>query len=158
MDFIETFEQSPFLITDGGIETRIAYETSLQMDPDMSVFQLLYDSQGKKALENIYRQYLDIGRRYDIPIQIGTPTFRASGERLRHLGFRASQDIIRVNRVCVLMHKRLREENRGYACKIFIAGVVGPKGDAYKAKEAPEGDEAFAYHTPQIEALAEAGV
>ncbi len=103
MDFIETFEQSPFLITDGGIETRIAYETSIQMDPDLSVFQLIYDSQGKKALQKIYRQYLDIGKRYDIPIQIGTPTFRASPKRLRRLCFTAVQVIQRVNTGCVRM-------------------------------------------------------
>jgi S-methylmethionine-dependent homocysteine/selenocysteine methylase len=158
MGFIETFEQSPFFITDGGIETRIAYETSIQMDPDMSVFKLIYESEGKKALEHIYRQYLNAGRHYDIPIQIGTPTFRASEGRLRRLGFGAPQDIERVNRDCVLMLKQLREEYGDYASKIFIAGVVGPKGDAYKPKEAPGEDEALAYHTPQIKALAQAGV
>jgi hypothetical protein len=33
MTFIEAVERSPFLISDSGIETRIAYETDIPLDP-----------------------------------------------------------------------------------------------------------------------------
>ncbi|MGH7908431.1 MAG: homocysteine S-methyltransferase family protein [Thermodesulfobacteriota bacterium] len=89
---------------------------------------------------------------------MGTPTFRASSARLRRLGFTGPQDTQRVNIDCVHMHQELRGEYGDYARKIFIAGVVGPKGDAYKPEEAPDEKEAETYHKPQIEALTQAGV
>jgi homocysteine S-methyltransferase len=41
---------------------------------------------------------------------------------------------------------------------IFIGGIIGPKGDAYKPEQALLADEAETFHEYQIEALAEAGV
>ncbi|MEV9190331.1 homocysteine S-methyltransferase family protein, partial [Klebsiella pneumoniae] len=38
-----------------------------------------------------------------------------------------------------------------------IAGVIGPKGDAFIAAEAPDAATAETYHRPQIAALAAAG-
>jgi homocysteine S-methyltransferase len=40
---------------------------------------------------------------------------------------------------------------------VFVAGVIGPSGDAYTPAEALDADEAAAYHRPQAQALAECG-
>ncbi len=42
--------------------------------------------------------------------------------------------------------------------KIFIGGVTGCKGDAYKPKEALDENEAYLFHKDQINALTAAGV
>ena len=47
MTFIETIERSPFLISDGGIETRIAYETDIPLDPEMGVARLVEEERGR---------------------------------------------------------------------------------------------------------------
>src|SRR3954465_9136418 len=135
MTFIEAIERSPYLISDGGIETRIAYETDIPLDPNMGVSRLVEDGRGRAALEGIYRQYLDVGRRHDVPMQVGTPTFRASPERLRRAGLTDPGDLRRVNIECYRLLSRLRHECGGYASKVFIAGVVGPRGDAYQPGE-----------------------
>ena len=49
-------------------------------------------------------------------------------------------------------------ETTDYREKVFIAGVVGPKGDAYRPEEAPGEAEALAYHRAQVGVLAESGV
>ena len=95
MTFLEAVERSPFFLSDGGIETRIAFETDIPLDPEMGVARLVEDERGKVALEGIYRQYLDVGRRHDIPMQVGTPTFRAGPERLRRAGLTGPDDLDR---------------------------------------------------------------
>jgi homocysteine S-methyltransferase len=40
---------------------------------------------------------------------------------------------------------------------VWIAGVLGPAGDAYQPEQAPDRDEARAYHRQQARALAGAG-
>jgi homocysteine S-methyltransferase len=156
--YLEALAQFPVLLTDGAIETRIHYEMGIPLDPDMEVARLLDDEGGKAVLETIYRQYLEAGRRHDLPMQIGTPTFRASPERIRRAGLTEPAAVRRINGEAVRLHRRLRQECGAYANKVFIAGVIGPKGDAYRPADALGTDEARSYHTPQAWALAEAGV
>src|SRR5215218_7959972 len=114
MTFLEALERSPFLLADGGIETRIAFETDIALD----------DEVGGAALEAIYREYLAVGRRHDLPMQVGTPTFRASPERLRRAGRGGPGDLRRVNGECAKLLRGLRDECGGYGGKVFIAGVI----------------------------------
>jgi hypothetical protein len=74
LTFLEAVEWSPCLLSVGGIETRIAFETDIPLDPEMGVARLVEDERGREELERIYRQYLNVGRRHDIPMQVGTET------------------------------------------------------------------------------------
>jgi homocysteine S-methyltransferase len=156
--YLETLARFPFLLTDGAIETRIVYEMGIALDPDLEVARLLDDARGRAALETIYRQYLTAGRRQDLPMQIGTPTFRAGPERIRRAGLPEPDAVRRINGAAVRFQQALRRECGSYSDKVFIAGVIGPKGDAYRPAEALGTAEARAYHAPQARALAEAGV
>jgi len=156
--YLEALAQAPFLLTDGAIETRILYEMGIPLDPDIEVARLVADHDDHLGLETIYRQYLEAGRRNDLPMQIGTPTFRASPERLRRAGLTEPDAVRRVNGEAVRLHRRLRQECGPYASKVFVAGVIGPRGDAYQPAEALASEAAHDYHTPQAQALAEAGV
>ena len=100
MSFLEAVKQSPTILSDGGIETRIAFETDIPLDPEMGVARLVEDERGKAALEGIYRQYLDVGRRHDLPMQVGTPTFRAGPERLVRAWLSGHDDLARINCEC----------------------------------------------------------
>ena len=158
MTFLEAASLCPFLLADGGIETRIAFETDVPLDPEMGVARLIEDDRGRSALEGIYRQYLDVGRRHGIPMQVGTPTFRAVPERLRRAGMTGPDDLARINRAGYRLLARLRDELGDKGRNVLIAGVIGPRGDAYRPEEAPDIEEARSYHRAQVEALAGAGV
>ena len=79
-------------LTDGGIETRIIYEFKYAID-DFESFELLEDESGCDILRQIYQSYADVGVRYGLPIQLGTPTWRASRKW--------TNDIARVNAAAV---------------------------------------------------------
>src|SRR6266496_3187119 len=64
-------------LTDGGIETRIIYEFRRSIG-DFEAYKLLRDEPGRAILRRIYESYAEVAVRYRLPIQFGTPTWRAS--------------------------------------------------------------------------------
>lgn len=142
------------VLTDGGIETRIMFETSIEMDPDVQVASLIEEAEGREALRDIHLGYISAARAFDLPVILGTPTFRASpryAAKARH----RTKGVAELNRDAVVFMRSVREE-AGYE-PVFIAGVIGPSGDAYLPEQALSGEDAIQYHRPQAEALADAG-
>lgn len=143
------------VLTDGGIETRIMFETDLPLDPHVQVAALLGNTAGERALGAVYRGYLAAGRSVGLPVVIGTPTFRASARYTDRAGLGGTAAVHRLNHAAVEFHRALRAEASGPP--VWIAGVIGPAGDAYLLDAAPSADEAADYHRTQAYALAEAG-
>jgi homocysteine S-methyltransferase len=90
-------------------------------------------------------------------MQVGTPTWRAHPEGLARQGFAAPGDLARVNTEAVTLLMELRRQ-LALEDRVLIAGVVGPLRDGYDASDAPDATAAEAYHRPQSEVLAHAGV
>jgi len=142
------------VLTDGGIETRIMFGTGIEMDPEIQVAGLLGDPEGRSALGEIYDGYIAAAAERRLPVVIGTPTFRASPNFVRRAGLQSS-GVEELNGRAVEFHleNRLRS---GYE-PVYIAGVIGPSGDAYRPEEALSPDAAARYHRPQADTLSEAG-
>src|SRR3954470_23049902 len=100
MGYADALECSPFLLTDGAVGTCLEYELSVPLDPEIGPTRLVDDERGREALEAVYRRSLDVGRRHDLPMQVGTPTFRAGPERLLREGYHDSNDVRRVKAEC----------------------------------------------------------
>ena len=154
--FADCLKAAPVMLTDGGIETRLIYVFHRPL-PDFASFLPLFDPDGRLALAAIYRSYMAVAADYDLPMQIGTPTWRAHPEGLTRQGFAAAGDLARINREAVAFLKDMRRD-LGLLDKVFIAGVVGPRRDGYDPKGAPDAATAEAYHTPQVRVLAGLGV
>ena len=144
--YLETLERSHSLLTDGATGTCLEHETPVPLDPEIGPTRLVDDGRGRAALEALYLRYLDVGRRHGVPMQVGTPTFRAGPERLLRAGYSGPSDVRRINGDCFRLLARLREGLGEYGEEVYIAGVLGPKGDCYKPEEAPGADEATDYH------------
>jgi S-methylmethionine-dependent homocysteine/selenocysteine methylase len=154
--FAEAVRQAPAMLTDGGIETRPIYQDHLRL-PAFASFLPLFDPSARGAIEAIYRSYFDIAADTGLPMQIGTPTWRAHPEGLARQGFTAPGDLHRVNAAAVALLRDLREA-RGLKGRVFIAGVIGPRRDGYDPHNAPDAGEARAYHGAQAACLAALGV
>ncbi len=153
-DFTDLLASGGPILTDGGIETHVMFETGYAMDPDLQVAAMLGDPAGREILRSIYSGYVEAARERDLPVVIGTPTFRASSNFAARSGVGAAE-LAAINADAVAFHRGIRDES-GHA-PVFIAGVLGPSGDAYLPGEASSADAAAAYHLPQAEALAGAG-
>lgn len=147
---------APVLLTDGAIETRLIYEFGLPT-PDFAAFVHLFTAEGRAALSAIYRGYLEVAAESGLPMQVGTPTWRAHPDALARQGFSAPGDLARINAAAFALLAGLRDE-LGLAGRVLIAGVIGPRGDGYDPAGAPDAAEAAAYHAAQAGVLAWLGV
>jgi S-methylmethionine-dependent homocysteine/selenocysteine methylase len=154
--FADRLKAAPVMLTDGGIETRLIYEFNRPL-PDFASFLPLFDREGRRALGAIYRSYMEVAADHDLPMQIGTPTWRAHPEGLARQGFAAAGDLARVNGEAVTFLADMRRD-LGLDGQIFIAGVIGPRRDGYDPHGAPDAATAEAYHAPQVRVLAGLGV
>jgi S-methylmethionine-dependent homocysteine/selenocysteine methylase len=136
------------VLTDGGIETRIMFESDAELAPHVQAAGLV----GHPALKEIYVSYVEAAREHGLPVVIGTPTFRAGARYAEEAGL----DVVELNAAAVRHHRAIRDE-AGEGPPILVAGVLGPYGDAYTPSEGLPAAEAERYHAIQSAALAEAG-
>jgi S-methylmethionine-dependent homocysteine/selenocysteine methylase len=141
------------VVTDGGLETDLIYHHGVDL-PHFAAFPLVDDEDGRALLLDYYRQYVGIATRAGAGLQLETPTWRASADWGDRLGYSAAE-LRRVNRDAVALVRRLQDET-GFD-PILVSGCLGPRGDGYVAGEVVDPDAAADYHTPQIEAFAQAG-
>jgi S-methylmethionine-dependent homocysteine/selenocysteine methylase len=153
---VELCRSGAVLLTDGGIETRLIYEFGCAL-PDFASFLPLFRPAQRPALEAIYRSYLDVAKDSGLPMQLGTPTWRAHPDSLARLGFDRPGDLERVNRAAVEFLANLRAE-AGLEDRVYLAGVIGPRRDGYDPAGAPGVEESRDYHAAQARVLAECGV
>jgi len=134
-------------LTDGGIETRIIYEFRRSIG-DFEAYKLLRDEPGREILRRIYQSYAEVAVRYRLPIQLGTPTWRASRKW--------TSNVEGVNAAAVELLGNIARQI--VSTRIILAGVIGPASDGYAADEALSTKDAFAYHREQADVLARSDV
>jgi len=150
----EFFKQFPIILGEGAVIERLRRNTGFELDPFIVNSAFIYDKEKRAALETIYRQYLDIGFQYDLPLLLSTPTWRASRERISAAGYERKD----VNGDNFRFLDALRNSYGNYAQKVVICGLLSCQGDAYNPDEALEADVAFEFHAWQAVKLAETGV
>lgn len=142
------------ILGEGAVIERLRRMPGINLDDFVVNSALIYDESGRIALETICRQYLEIGRKYDLPLLLSTPTWRAGRERIAAAGL-ADRDLNGDN---FRFLDALRREYGDYSHKVLICGLMSCRGDAYKPEEALSTADARAFHTWQAETLAAAGV
>ncbi len=133
---------------------RLRRSTLVECDPFIVHASLIYDGAGRRVLEEVYREYMDVGFDHKVPMFVMTNTVRANPERIAASSFPDRP----VNQDCVRFLQEIRASYLDYAPLIKIIGSICPRGDAYKPSEALSRKVAAKFHHEQIYALAEAGV
>jgi S-methylmethionine-dependent homocysteine/selenocysteine methylase len=144
------------ILTDGGIETRVMFETDITLPPHVQVAGLVRDPVGGPVLRRIYESYVAAAHSFGLPVIIGTPTFRASLNFVRQTRLGDAEAVRHLNADAAAMHREIRAQSAHRP--IYIAGVIGPSGDAYRPEESLPAEEAREYHSLQAGALAQSGV
>ena len=153
--FVSCFNTSPIILTEGAIVERLKSEFNILLDNDIVHAGLIYNHNHANLLAGIYKQYIDIAINYDLPIMLMTPTRRANRERIKSSLYHGKN----VNSDCVDFLSNIRKDyHQSKANNIFIGGLMGCKGDAYKYEETLSIDEACKFHLWQAEQFKNAGV
>lgn len=149
MDFASCSLKNNPILLEGALGERLKREFGLVPDEDVAWANLVYTESGRKALRFLWGEYMQTAGKYGLPFAAATPTRRANRERVSKS--RYSQDIIRDN------VSFLREIRSTYGGEMYVGGLMGCKGDAYKATDVLQAREAEAFHAWQAGLFAEAG-
>ncbi|MEM8854718.1 MAG: homocysteine S-methyltransferase family protein, partial [Pseudomonadota bacterium] len=144
---------APFL-TDGGFETSLIFHQNVEL-PLFAAFVLLDSPDGRKAIADYYGPYLEIAAASGVGFILETPTWRASRDWGKQLGY-AAHDVDRINRDAVAFMRSLKAEFAGKG-PVVVSGNIGPRGDGYQPDTMMTAEAARAYHTHQVAAFAKAG-
>jgi len=118
------------------------------MDPYVNHAGLIYGN--PDALATFYRQYIAIAQRYDTPIMLMTPTRRVSADTVSRSKYTGNNLIADA---CSYLNG-IRADYTDFSEKIFVGGLLGCKGDAYKPAEALDVEEAYRFHRVQVDEFA----
>lgn len=154
MQFTTFLNSASFSLSEGSIYERLRRNPAVQFDPYLYHATLIYHPEYKQMLEQVHREYLDVGQKYSLPMFTLTDTWRASQERIERSEFRDRN----VNQDNARFLAELRASYGAPAAPIFIGGQIGPRGDAYTPEESLSPEEAERFHAPQLEALAAGNV
>jgi homocysteine S-methyltransferase len=142
------------ILAEGSVYELLRRDSRIVFDPEIAHAGLIYDESFRDRLAAIHLGYVRIARERGLPLVMLTDTWRASAERVARSRFAGRA----VNEDNVRFMRELRDSAGPDAPPVAIAGLTGPRGDAYQPSEAPGRDEARDVHRAQVEALARAGV
>lgn len=140
-------------LLEGAIVERLRRDGVTALDRHIVNGGLIYDPSARDRLAALHRDYFAAAAGCGTPLLAFTDSWRCSAARIAASPFRDRP----VNQDNVQFMKALREDFVG-AAPIFIGGLVGPSGDAYRPADSLSRAQAREFHRPQIQALASASV
>jgi len=143
---------APF-ITDGGLETTLVFHHGYEL-PEFAAFDLLSQTNGYEILCSYYRDYIDLAKANKTGFILESPTWRASRDWGRKLGY-SEGDLREINRKSIALLQELRSESEIDTTPMVISGCIGPRGDGYQIDEKMTADQARDYHFAQIKTFSE---
>ncbi|TDP95898.1 homocysteine S-methyltransferase [Leucobacter luti] len=147
---------STLTLTDGGIETALVDRLGQEL-PEFAAFVLLQSVDGRAALREYYRPFVELAAERGLPLVLDTPTWRANPDWGARVGADTAA-LAQANGDAVAL-VREASEDRGdeVPLDVIINGCVGPRFDEFVPAERMTAEEAERYHSQQVQALAEAG-
>jgi len=140
-------------LTDAGLETDMIFNRGLDL-PLFSSSTLFAHEEGRAALEDYFRSFLDLARKNGTGCVLESATWRASPDWAGPLGL-TQETLDRYASDAVAMLRRLAADYPDV--ETVVSGCIGPRGDGYDPGKVMTADEAEAYHARQVRVMAAAG-
>ena len=147
-------DSNNFILTEGSVIELIRRSGKYRLNENLLNSSMLFDDAGRKILDSVYRAYIDIAIASGKSIIIQTPSWRANPERCNSEGL----DYREVNHAAYCFLKMIRDDYRDHEHQIFIAGLMGPKADAYNPIDALAESDSELFHRAQYETLFNSGI
>ncbi|MBC8241520.1 MAG: homocysteine S-methyltransferase family protein [Alphaproteobacteria bacterium] len=135
-------------LTDSGLETTLIFHDNIDL-PYFAAFDLLRDKGGKAILRKYYRLHAKTARTDGTGFILESPTWRASPDWGRKLGY-SPEALAAINREAIELMAEVRGEFRNPGQPMVISGNLGPRGDGYDPGEIMSPEQAQIYHCEQI--------
>jgi S-methylmethionine-dependent homocysteine/selenocysteine methylase len=142
-----------FFLTDGGLLTTLIFHEGIEL-PYLACFQLLESEMGRARIRAYAERYIALAKHTGLGFILEGLTWRANPDWAAKLGY-SRNDLIAVNRRSVDFMLELRRAHESAQTPIVISGLIGPRGDGYKAENRMSAKEAQDYHSFQIGIIAD---
>jgi homocysteine S-methyltransferase len=144
-----------FYLTEGGQETEIMYRHGHEL-PEFAMYPLLDNAKAMAELRGMYERVLEAAAAHGFAALISGLDYRASPDWGEKLGYsRGSLRDALLQSMAFLQD--VAGPYAGQVSEIIVAGMIGPRGDAYQLNRTITADEAEEYHSFQLGVLKEAG-
>ena len=147
-------EPGVLYLTEGGQETELMYKHGHEL-PEFAMYPLLDDPRALADMTAMYTRYLEVASKHGFVPLMGGLDYRASPDWAGKLGI--SPEGLAEYQLRSIAFLREVAEPFGFE-RVLIAGVIGPRGDAYGRGGAVTADEAQEYHSVQVATLLDAQV
>jgi len=141
MDFKTCFNTASTILMEGALGERLKREYNIIFDDMVAMAGLIYNDASRQAMQNIFVEYAVIAKKYHLPFIATTPTRRANRERVMQSGY--NEKIIEDN---VRFLQQIKNNTNN---DMYVGGLMGCKGDAYKATEILSIEQAQEFHSWQ---------
>ncbi len=146
--------ENKFYLTEGGVETEVMYKWGFEL-PEFAMFPLLDNPRADTIIRDMYRRFFDAAAESGCGILVCGHDYRASPDWSSKLGYSAKQ-LADFQRRGIQFLDDIRNEYADRVPHAYIAGGIGPRGDAYGTGDEITENEAEDYHSVQLSTLAEA--
>ncbi len=143
-------------LTEGGQETELMYNHGHEL-PEFAMYPLLDDRRAVADLTGMYTRYLEVAAAHGFAALMAGLDYRASPDWAGKLGISPPQ-LIDLQLRAIEFLRDVAAPFADQLPQILIAGMVGPRGDAYGADRTITATEAEDYHSVQLTTLKQAGV
>jgi len=143
-------------LTEGGQETELMYKHGHEL-PEFAMYPLLDDQRAVADLTAMYTRYLEVAAAHGFVALMGGLDYRASPDWASKLGV-SREGLAEFQLRSIEFLRDVARPFEGQLPGILIAGIVGPRGDAYGRNQTITADEAEEYHGVQIDTLRQADV
>lgn len=141
------------MLTDGGLETTLIFHNGFDL-PYFAAFHQLLTQEGRSAIQTYFETYARLAVQQGVGFIMDTPTWRASREWGRKLGY-SDVDLDAANRDAVAIMVDIRNRFETPDSPFIIAGDIGPRCDGYQPRSMMTAHEAEAYHATQVRTFAD---
>ena len=148
----QLLEKHRFILMEGAISEPLRRAGRIRLHPDQLTGQLIYDPEGRGALQRLYGGYMDIAKAAQLPFVMLTPTWKADRERVSESGVHSS-----LNVDAVRFMKEVRDVSGVGHDDVKIGGLTGCRNDCYQPDEGLGASASERFHSWQVVQLARAG-
>lgn len=140
---------------DGGLETTLVFHHGIEL-PFFAAADLLKDEAGTERLRAYYDHYAAGAAARGLGFVLDSPNWRSSPDWGARMGLSRAQ-LADINRRGVALMHEVRARHETALSPMVVSGVLGPRGDGYRADDRMSAAQARAYHAWQIAIHAQAG-
>ena len=145
--FMEVYNHSNSILMEGALGERLKHEYSFAFDEHLALAPFVYYENKRNAINKLWKQYIRIANENNLPFMATTPTRRVNSDNIKKSNY--DENIIRDN------VDNLRSL---LPFSMYLGGLMGCKGDAYKCTAVLSVDESYEFHSWEASLFNDAGV